>query len=52
MPAFLPRAVGALTESSANGKEPPIFPHEDSTMRYLAAIVGTLGTIVLLAPIH
>ncbi len=25
---------------------------EDPHMRYLAAIVGTLGTIVLLAPIH
>ncbi len=26
--------------------------HDDRRMRYLAAIVGTLGTLVLLAPVH
>jgi hypothetical protein len=25
---------------------------EDERMRYLAAIIGTLGTLVLLAPLH
>ena len=29
-----------------------MFEEEDPSMRYLAAIVGTLGALVLLAPIH
>jgi hypothetical protein len=30
----------------------PIGAAEDRGMRYLAAIVGILGTLVLLGPIH
>jgi hypothetical protein len=27
-------------------------PRDDERMRYLAVIVGTLGTLVLLGPLH
>ena len=46
------RRVAKLTNSVPARHESPKVPLEDEGMRYLAASIGFLTTLVLIAPFH